>query len=117
MLLLLVGLVIAACHPSATVENTMPIANLQSYRSLALRVHSTAFAAQGQAMQLESAVLEFEMNPPPPRPVLTMLRSSTRSADLACAAATCWKLQRCCICWSTALSSCIAWPCAANAVE
>lgn len=58
MLLLLVGLVIGACHPSATVENTMPIANLQSYRSLALRVHSTAFAAQGQAMQLESAVLQ-----------------------------------------------------------
>jgi hypothetical protein len=50
--------VICACHPSATVENTMPIANLQSYRSIALRVHSTAFAAQGQAMQLENAVLQ-----------------------------------------------------------
>ena len=48
----------ASCHPSATVENTMPIANLQTYRSIALRVHSTAFAAQGQAMQLESAVLQ-----------------------------------------------------------
>jgi hypothetical protein len=58
VLLLLVGLVIGACHPSATVENTMPIANIQSYRSIALRVHSTAFAAQGQAMQLESAVLQ-----------------------------------------------------------
>jgi hypothetical protein len=56
--LFLLGLGIGACHPSATVENTMPIANLQSYRSLALRVHSTAFAAQGQAMQLESAVLQ-----------------------------------------------------------
>ncbi|MEO8549551.1 MAG: hypothetical protein ABI678_06245 [Kofleriaceae bacterium] len=51
-------LVAGACHPSATVENTMPIANLQTYRSIALRVHSTAFAAQGQAMQLESAVLQ-----------------------------------------------------------
>jgi hypothetical protein len=49
--------VIAACHPSATVENTMPIANMQSYRSVGLRVHSTAFAAQGQAMQLESSVV------------------------------------------------------------
>jgi len=53
----LVSLGAAGSHPSATVENTMPIANLQSYRSIALRVHSTAFAAQGQAMQLESSVL------------------------------------------------------------
>ena len=35
----------------------MPIADMQPYRSVALRVHSTAFAAQGQAMQLESAVV------------------------------------------------------------
>jgi hypothetical protein len=48
----------AACHPSATVQNTMPIANMQTFHSVALRVHSTAFAAQGQAMQLESAVLD-----------------------------------------------------------
>ncbi|MEO6772435.1 MAG: hypothetical protein ABI467_05360 [Kofleriaceae bacterium] len=53
-----VAVVVGACHPSASVENTMPIANLQTYRSVALRVHSTAFAAQGQAMQLESAVLD-----------------------------------------------------------
>jgi hypothetical protein len=49
---------IAGCHPSAVVENTMPVANLQSYRTVALRVHSTAFAAQGQAMFLERAVLD-----------------------------------------------------------
>lgn len=48
---------LAACHPSASVENTMPIASMQSYRSVALRVHSSAFAAQGQAMQLEQSVL------------------------------------------------------------
>lgn len=35
----------------------MPIANLQSYRTVALRVKSTAFASQGQAMFLENAVL------------------------------------------------------------
>ena len=57
-LLVVAAAVAAGCHPSATVENTMPIANLQTYRSIALRVHSTAFAAQGQAMQLESAVLQ-----------------------------------------------------------
>jgi hypothetical protein len=49
--------ILVSCHPSATVENTMPIASMQQYRSVALRVHSTAFAAQGQAMQLENAVL------------------------------------------------------------
>ncbi|MDB4957401.1 MAG: hypothetical protein JWO36_4970 [Myxococcales bacterium] len=36
----------------------MPVASLQSYRTVSLRVHSTAFAAQGQAMFLESAVLD-----------------------------------------------------------
>ena len=36
----------------------MPVANLQSYRTVALRVHSTAFASQGQAMFLEKAVLD-----------------------------------------------------------
>jgi tetratricopeptide (TPR) repeat protein len=58
MRLLILVVAAGACHPSATVENTMPIANLQTYRSIALRVHSTAFAAQGQAMQLENAVLQ-----------------------------------------------------------
>jgi len=49
---------IAACHPSATVEHTMPIANLQSYRTVAVRVKSTAFASQGVAVALESAVFD-----------------------------------------------------------
>jgi hypothetical protein len=49
---------IAGCHPSASVEHTMPVANLQSYRTVALRVKSTAFASQGQAMSLEAAVLQ-----------------------------------------------------------
>ena len=49
---------IAGCHPSATVENTMPVANLQTYGTVALRVHSTTFASQGQAMFLEAAVLD-----------------------------------------------------------
>lgn len=49
--------VIAACHPSATVEHTMPVANLQSYRTVALRVRSTAFASQGQATWLEQATI------------------------------------------------------------
>lgn len=48
---------IAGCHPSATVENTMPVANLQSFHTVALRVHTTAFASQGHAAFLESAVL------------------------------------------------------------
>lgn len=51
-------LVLVGCHASATVEHTMPVANLQSYRTVALRVHSSAFASQGQAMFLESAVLD-----------------------------------------------------------
>lgn len=45
-----------ACRPSATVENTMPVANLQPYRTMALRVRSTAFAAQGWASYLETSV-------------------------------------------------------------
>lgn len=51
-------LAFAGCHPSATVEHTMPVANLQTYRTVGLRVHSTAFASQGLAMFLESAVLQ-----------------------------------------------------------
>lgn len=49
---------LAGCHPSATVDRTMPVANLQPYHSVALRVQSTAFASQGQAMLLESSVLD-----------------------------------------------------------
>jgi hypothetical protein len=36
----------------------MPVANLQSYRTVALRVHSSAFASQGNAMFLEQAVTD-----------------------------------------------------------
>lgn len=36
----------------------MPIANLDTYKTVAVRVHSTAFASQGRAMQLESATLD-----------------------------------------------------------
>ncbi len=36
----------------------MPVANLQSFRTLALRVKSTAFASQGHAVSLEAAVLQ-----------------------------------------------------------
>ncbi len=46
------------CKPSATVERTMPVANLQTYRSVGLSVRSTAFASQGSAMYLEGAVLQ-----------------------------------------------------------
>jgi hypothetical protein len=49
---------LASCHPSATVERTMPVANLQSYRTVALSVRSTAFASQGLATFLETAVLQ-----------------------------------------------------------
>lgn len=49
-------LAFAGCRPSATVENTMPVANLQSYTTVALRVKSTAFASQGLATFLERAV-------------------------------------------------------------
>ena len=36
----------------------MPVANLQPYRTVALRVRSTAFASQGWAAYLESAVVQ-----------------------------------------------------------
>lgn len=36
----------------------MPVANLQSYRTVALSVRSTAFASQGYAVSLERAVLQ-----------------------------------------------------------
>lgn len=52
------AIALTACRPSATVERTMPVANLQSYRTVGLRVQSTAFAAQGLATFLETAVLE-----------------------------------------------------------
>ena len=36
----------------------MPVANLQAYRTVGLRVQSTAFAAQGLGVYLETAVLD-----------------------------------------------------------
>ena len=47
-----------ACRPTASVERTMPVANLQSYRSVALRVHSSTFASQGVAMMMEQSVVQ-----------------------------------------------------------
>ena len=49
-------LVVLGCHPSASVERTMPVANLQTYQTVALRVTSVS-QAQGQAYYLESSVL------------------------------------------------------------
>jgi tetratricopeptide (TPR) repeat protein len=48
--------VLFGCHPSASVEKTMPVANLQTYHTVALRV-SAVPQAQGQAYYLESSVL------------------------------------------------------------
>jgi hypothetical protein len=54
----LLAIVIAGCHPSATVERTMPVANLQSYRTVALRVQGSTYASQTQAMYLQEAVVD-----------------------------------------------------------
>jgi hypothetical protein len=48
----------AACRASATVERTMPVANLQTFRTIAVRVHSSTFASQGTTMALEQQVLQ-----------------------------------------------------------
>ena len=52
-----VAAALLGCHPSASVERTMPVANLQTYRTVALRV-SAVQQAQGQAYYLESSVLD-----------------------------------------------------------
>ena len=52
-----VAVALLGCHPSASVERTMPVANLQTYRTVALRV-SAVQQAQGQAYYLESSVLD-----------------------------------------------------------
>jgi hypothetical protein len=54
----LLAILVASCHPSATVQSTMPVANMQSYSTVGLNVRSTAFAAQGQAMMLEQQVTQ-----------------------------------------------------------
>jgi hypothetical protein len=46
-----------ACHPSATIQRTMPIASLQSYRTVSLRVQATGYGSTGYARFFESAVL------------------------------------------------------------
>jgi hypothetical protein len=48
----------AACRASATVERTMPVSNLQAFRTIAVRVHSSTFASQGNTMALEQYVLQ-----------------------------------------------------------
>ena len=48
---------VLACHPSATVESTMPVANLQTYRTVAVRVHANANVARGETRLLETSVL------------------------------------------------------------
>lgn len=55
---LAIAALLISCKPSATIENTMPVANLQSYRSIALRAHTNAFASQGHAMMLEGLVTD-----------------------------------------------------------
>lgn len=54
----IVTTIAVGCRPSATVENTTPVANLQSYRTVGLRVKASAFNAQGQEPFLEAMVLE-----------------------------------------------------------
>ncbi len=45
-----------ACHPSASIERTTPVANLQSFSTIALRVRSSGNASQGMASFLENSV-------------------------------------------------------------
>ncbi len=48
---------LAACRPSATIQQTTPVANLNTHQTAAVRVRTSAFAAQGRAVYLEQAVL------------------------------------------------------------
>jgi hypothetical protein len=48
----------AACRASATVERTMPVANLQTFHTIAVRVRNSTFASQGTTIALERQVLE-----------------------------------------------------------
>ena len=54
----LLFLLLAGCKASASVQQTLPVANLQAMRTVGLTVRATAFAAQGQAMMLEQAVTQ-----------------------------------------------------------
>ncbi len=56
MRVLALVLFVAACHASATVQNTMPVANMQYYHSVALRVRSNVMGYQGFGQFLEQSV-------------------------------------------------------------
>lgn len=49
---------LAACRASATVERTMPVANLQSFRSIAVRVRNQTFASEGTKIALQNSVVD-----------------------------------------------------------
>jgi len=53
---LALALFVTACHASATVQNTMPVANMQFYRSVAVRVRSNVMGYQGFGQFLEQSV-------------------------------------------------------------
>jgi len=53
----LLPLALAACHPSAEVQHTQPLANLKTYHTVGLRITAVP-QAQGQAYYLETAVLD-----------------------------------------------------------
>ena len=54
----LLPFLLIACKPSATIDSTMPVANLQSYQTVGVRMHTNAFASQGQALMLEKNVID-----------------------------------------------------------
>jgi hypothetical protein len=51
-------ILLVACHPSASVEHTTPIANLQSYQSVGLRVHTNPNVSGDLGTYMEQAVLD-----------------------------------------------------------
>jgi len=53
---LALALFVTACHASATVQNTMPVANMQFYHSVAVRVRSNVMGYQGFGQFLEQSV-------------------------------------------------------------
>jgi tetratricopeptide (TPR) repeat protein len=52
-------LLLAACKPSATIQATSPVANLQSYQTVGVVVHTNQFASQGMAQMLEASVVGY----------------------------------------------------------
>lgn len=51
------SLLFVGCHPSATLQRTTPVANLQTFTTTLVRVRSTAFAAQGAVVNLQNQVI------------------------------------------------------------